>query len=69
MIAISRTAAPPIATPAIPPVLSLSELDAAAAGGLEDPVAALLLIVAVIVAKLVTVVGLLLVIPFAVRLL
>jgi hypothetical protein len=67
MTATRRTAAPPMATPAIPPVLSLSGLldTVAAVGDVGPPVA---LGVASLVAKDVTVVGLLLLSPPAVRL-
>ena len=65
-----RTAAPPIATPAIPPALSFSELDAAGTGVavfVPEEGFALAVAVAVTVAVPVTVVGLLFGLPFAVR--
>lgn len=69
-MAIRRTAAPPIAIPAMAPVLSLSESAGAVSGvgtadAAEFPAS---LGVAVMVATDVTVVGLLLVDPEAVRL-
>lgn len=66
-MAARRTAAPPIATPAIPPVLSPPELVTGAAAAVGDVVRSAPL--AVEMAIDVTVVGLLLAIPFAVRLL
>jgi hypothetical protein len=66
MMAMRMTAAPLIAMPAIPPVLSLSEpVVAALAGGVAKPPVPLG--AAVMVATDVTVVGLLLVTPPAVR--
>lgn len=64
-MAARRTAAPPIATPAMPPVLSFPELGAAAAAAVGDVVLSIPL--AVEMAIDVTVVGLLLAIPLAVR--